>query len=355
MADDAPDGPDDLKTEFIFVKRGDPPPLEWMALHPGWVKFPAVMIPRDSPHHPNNRAYKPVSRPAAVEGEAVAEAAPDPSGATAPARKRRDRPLPPVPGTRHASDPIEAYRRANDAVASYLAVNAALDARGLGHSSRGRSPADAAQGNQRVGPTPAANNPAAAPPSVEDAKPSSTVIFIGGFADGTSAIVSSYFDIFKKEHTDITTKYFSFDSKEGIIAYINSLKPGSPVTIVGHSWGGDTAMEVVNALPPGRVQTLVTIDPVGSGGSGFLQTVAQHAGRWIDVEAVGGGWLDPSNLVARVLPGVYTGSAYGKAPSKFTKNFVKSHSAHGEFGNMMAEIDPATGQTIENVVAGIKK
>jgi len=110
------------------------------------------MIPRDSPHHPNNRAYKPVSRPAAVEGEAVAEAAPDPSGVSAPVRKPRDRPLPPVPSTRHASDPIEAYRRSNDTVATYLAVNAALDARGLGHSSAVKSATNAAASNQGIAP-----------------------------------------------------------------------------------------------------------------------------------------------------------------------------------------------------------
>ena len=39
-------GPGDLQTPFLFVPHGDPPPLDWMARHPGWVKFPATMVPR---------------------------------------------------------------------------------------------------------------------------------------------------------------------------------------------------------------------------------------------------------------------------------------------------------------------
>lgn len=47
--DDPPDHSDqfgDLHTPFIFVPHGDPEPVEWMAAHPGWVKFPAIMVPR---------------------------------------------------------------------------------------------------------------------------------------------------------------------------------------------------------------------------------------------------------------------------------------------------------------------
>jgi hypothetical protein len=40
--------PDDLNAPFLFVRHGDPLPNEWMARHPGWVKFPATMVPRGS-------------------------------------------------------------------------------------------------------------------------------------------------------------------------------------------------------------------------------------------------------------------------------------------------------------------
>jgi hypothetical protein len=50
MADDDiadPNDPDTLVVPFIFVPRGHPPPTEWLAAHPGWIRFPATMFPRD--------------------------------------------------------------------------------------------------------------------------------------------------------------------------------------------------------------------------------------------------------------------------------------------------------------------
>lgn len=39
--------PDDLRAAFIFVPHGDPPPLEWMKQHPGWIKIPALLVPHE--------------------------------------------------------------------------------------------------------------------------------------------------------------------------------------------------------------------------------------------------------------------------------------------------------------------
>jgi len=36
--------PGDLNTSFLFVPDGDPEPTEWMAQHPGWVRFPGTML-----------------------------------------------------------------------------------------------------------------------------------------------------------------------------------------------------------------------------------------------------------------------------------------------------------------------
>ena len=50
MADDDiadPNDPNTLVVPFVFVPRGHPPPTEWLAAHPGWIRFPATMIPRD--------------------------------------------------------------------------------------------------------------------------------------------------------------------------------------------------------------------------------------------------------------------------------------------------------------------
>ena len=60
MADGKPDG-SGFKAPFLFVKHGDPLPLQWMAAHPGWVKFPATLVPRPAPGARPGRAYPQVS------------------------------------------------------------------------------------------------------------------------------------------------------------------------------------------------------------------------------------------------------------------------------------------------------
>ena len=53
MASDDPDpdrpGFHDLVTPFIFVKHGDPDPVEWKRANPGWVSFPATFVPHKRP------------------------------------------------------------------------------------------------------------------------------------------------------------------------------------------------------------------------------------------------------------------------------------------------------------------
>lgn len=41
-----------LRVPFIFVPHGAPPPLEWMAAHPGYVTLPATFVPRAAPATP---------------------------------------------------------------------------------------------------------------------------------------------------------------------------------------------------------------------------------------------------------------------------------------------------------------
>ena len=45
MTDAPRNDPNMLSVPFIFVKRGDPLPVRWMAEHPDYIKVPAVMVP----------------------------------------------------------------------------------------------------------------------------------------------------------------------------------------------------------------------------------------------------------------------------------------------------------------------
>ncbi len=41
-------GPGEERFDMLWVPRGSQPSAEWLAAHPGWVKFPAVMVPRNA-------------------------------------------------------------------------------------------------------------------------------------------------------------------------------------------------------------------------------------------------------------------------------------------------------------------
>ena len=124
MADSKDRGGDGLKASFVFVRHGDPLPLDWMSRHPGWVKFPATLVPRPTPRPvvpsaawdragTNETAgYGPTSRPVSVG---------------APVVQRRRVPVHRLPtgGPRDAEDPVAAYlrisRTAGEAASQYRA------------------------------------------------------------------------------------------------------------------------------------------------------------------------------------------------------------------------------------------
>jgi hypothetical protein len=42
-----PNDQNTLAVPFIFVSHGSAPPAEWLNAHPGWIRIPATLIPRD--------------------------------------------------------------------------------------------------------------------------------------------------------------------------------------------------------------------------------------------------------------------------------------------------------------------
>ena len=70
-------------------------------------------------------------------------------------------------------------------------------------------------------------------------------IFVGGAGDASSEIVKSYYSQYSKEHPD--SAYYSWTQLDDIVKDINGTArnaPGSPINIIGHSYGGDTAAGV---------------------------------------------------------------------------------------------------------------
>lgn len=127
MAEDKPGG-SDLKAEFVFVKHGDPLPTAWMAAHPGWVRFPATLVPRpdDRVRH-GARLPPPDALPGSLEGGTARPVAMGAPMVQRPGLRNRGRP-PRYPGR---SGPEDGGGGGEDPVAAYLRVNGSLAAMGL--------------------------------------------------------------------------------------------------------------------------------------------------------------------------------------------------------------------------------
>lgn len=128
MADGKPEG-SEFKVPFLFVKHGDPLPLEWMAAHPGWVKFPATLVPRPAPGARPGRAYPQVS---GADQGTVESGTARPVSMGAPMVQRpglRNRRRPPRFPGRFGGEEGQPLRE--DPVAAYLRVSKSLTAMGL--------------------------------------------------------------------------------------------------------------------------------------------------------------------------------------------------------------------------------
>ncbi len=115
MADGKSRGANEIGTPFVFVRHGDPLPLDWMARHPGWIRFPATLVPRPTP--------RPVVPSAPWDAAGAGEAAgygptSRPVSVGAPVVRRRRVPVHRLPTgeLRDAEDPVAAYLRISKAM-----------------------------------------------------------------------------------------------------------------------------------------------------------------------------------------------------------------------------------------------
>ena len=188
------------------------------------------------------------------------------------------------------------------------------------------------------------------PPQAAQAPKQGTVVFIGGFGDGDKigddGIVSAYAKPFHDQNPNVDVQYFPWDQGKQIQDYVKSLPAGTDVSIVGHSYGGDTAAEVTQSLGQQNIPVgkLITIDPVGHGwNDGFMSNVAKNTDRWVNVQADPPSW-NRSDWVAHI------GSQVGTDVKPYVDDFIVSPSHHEDFGAMM-DTAPSSGQSPSDAVA----
>jgi pimeloyl-ACP methyl ester carboxylesterase len=186
--------------------------------------------------------------------------------------------------------------------------------------------------------------PANAPPIVspENISPTPDMLghpaalaFVGGFGDSTLASLSNNLGIgsgglmaraeqdyaHAATGTGANVAYFTWDQQSDLQAWIQ--QNGGHVTVIAHSWGADTAAQIVASGV--HVDTLVTLDPVSTSRPNLNQ-VAANSGQWLNFVAAGGG-LTVANAIAA------TGGAWGNSTQGFATRTIDVNVDHASIAN----------------------
>jgi pimeloyl-ACP methyl ester carboxylesterase len=168
--------------------------------------------------------------------------------------------------------------------------------------------------------------------------------------DGTSGLVGDVFSRAGGEALAGTqVEYASHDQPARVRSLIQAVPAGTRIVLVGHSWGADTAAQIVDRMGrEGRpVDMLVTIDPVGRGLSeDFFGRVRAGAREWINVNAADGNPSNPSNQIAEL------GGQYGRLPARFASQHFDAPFAHGDFAMMVDRTRPDGRTTLYERIMG---
>ncbi len=108
------------------------------------------------------------------------------------------------------------------------------------------------------------------------------IYFVSGFDwFGASFIKGNYDGIRDMAEAIEGAKHYSWDQEDEIIEDIKKRKPDQPVILVGHSFGGDGAVEIANRLNTiengfRKIDLLITLDSVGTDNDFIPQNVKKN-------------------------------------------------------------------------------
>lgn len=113
-----------------------------------------------------------------------------------------------------------------------------------------------------------------------------------------------------EKYAGVGDAYFEWTQGKKLAAWID-LNRARSVTVIGHSYGGATAIKVV--AKGHFLAHLITVDPVGWFRPGF-GAVVSHVDSWTNYNAVGTG-INWPNFVAAM------GGAYNDAPKNYSNHY----------------------------------
>jgi len=105
------------------------------------------------------------------------------------------------------------------------------------------------------------------------------IIFIGGLADNSIGIVKNYYKEFIQIYPSYSSEYFQWHEKKDLKERLKAIAEegmDKRVVLIGHSYGGATATQVLKEI---EVDLLITIDPV----SRVWSRQMPKAKKWINI------------------------------------------------------------------------
>lgn len=128
------------------------------------------------------------------------------------------------------------------------------------------------------------------------------VLVIGGFLDqilGNSYAVSARYPADLRARHDVWFREHYESRKMHDIVNIYASK-GHSVALIGHSWGGDAAVNLVARKLDAPIDLLISLDPVSR--KGAPRRKIPNVRHWLNIhiDYSQSTWLDIPNLVARI-------------------------------------------------------
>lgn len=137
------------------------------------------------------------------------------------------------------------------------------------------------------------------------------VVFIGGFADALNRNVVRIFCAYDERWERTRKLYFSHgDAIEQMARTIRERAAGAPVALIGHSYGGNAAYLLAEALADSAdVRLLVTLDPVSGEREASQAPRPPGVRKWINVRVGSAPGLSSCGLAGAI------GGAWGPQPA----------------------------------------
>ena len=153
------------------------------------------------------------------------------------------------------------------------------------------------------------------------------IIFIGGLADNSIGIVKNYYKEFIQIYPSYSSEYFQWHEKKDLKERLKAIAEegmDKRVVLIGHSYGGATATQVLKEI---EVDLLITIDPV----SRVWSRQMPKAKKWININAIPLKY-NISDYIA------FAGGKWGRSTQNIADEHYDVESNHGSFWRMMEEI-----------------